>query len=136
MFKKIFSFNGRIRRLEYGLSMIIYVIAFMLSTIPIGAISGASSDAYSSSDYNGGATLISLILWIPIFWFIWAQGAKRCHDLGRSGWWQIIPFYCLWLIFEDGYPGLNKYVNNPKGIESIDPDIYRSSSENNQGQKF
>jgi len=50
-----------------------------------------------------------------LLWFLWAQGAKRCHDLGKNGWWQIIPFYVLLLVFQDGQPGLNKYGFNPKG---------------------
>ena len=32
---------------------------------------------------------------IPIMWFLLAQGAKRCHDTGRSGWWQLIPMFWI-----------------------------------------
>jgi len=49
------------------------------------------------------------LLWIPLLWFFWAQSAKRCHDLNKSGWWQIIPFYFLWLWFEKGIGGPNEY---------------------------
>ena len=55
------------------------------------------------------------LVYIPLLWFLYAQGAKRCHDLGNSGWWQIIPFYIFWLLFQDGQTGVNKYGNNPKG---------------------
>jgi uncharacterized membrane protein YhaH (DUF805 family) len=51
---------------------------------------------------------------IPLLWFVWAQGAKRCHDLGQSGWYQIIPFYVLWMIFGSGKNGINRYGVNPK----------------------
>jgi uncharacterized membrane protein YhaH (DUF805 family) len=57
-----------------------------------------------------------LILMIPMLWFIWAQGATRCYDVGNSGWWQLIPFYGLWLLFQDGQPGSNNYGENPKGV--------------------
>jgi uncharacterized membrane protein YhaH (DUF805 family) len=45
-----------------------------------------------------------------------AQGAKRCHDRGNSGIWQIIPFYGLWMLFADGDLGRNEYGANPKGL--------------------
>jgi len=97
MFANSFSFSGRIRRMEYGISFIIYII--LLQVVNEIAIQ----------------TPIIGILTFPLLWFLWAQGAKRCHDLGKNGWWQIIPFYVLLLIFQDGQPGLNKYGFNPKG---------------------
>ena len=60
----------------------------------------------------------NLILLIPVYWFLLAQGAKRCHDRGNSGWYQIIPFYNLWMLFADSEKGVNDYGLNPKGIEN------------------
>lgn len=84
MFQAPFSFNGRIRRTEFGLSYIIYtifvlIISFVQETYP---------------DFS-----FIVILYIPMLWFLYAQGAKRCHDRGNSGWYQIIPFYVLWMLF-------------------------------------
>jgi uncharacterized membrane protein YhaH (DUF805 family) len=104
MFKNPFSFKGRIRRTEYGLSFIIYAIP----TLIINTTIEESEDA--------ATLLIVLLVSIPLLWFIWAQGAKRCHDKGNSGWYQIIPFYVFWLLFSDGDQWLNKYGPNPKGI--------------------
>jgi len=101
MFKNPFSFEGRIRRTEYGVSFIIYAVIAVI----VNAIISSSSDA-----------AILGIAYIPMLWFLWAQGAKRCHDLGNNGWWQIIPFYALWLLFQDGQHGSNQYGENPKGI--------------------
>ncbi|MDR0798218.1 MAG: DUF805 domain-containing protein, partial [Dysgonamonadaceae bacterium] len=56
-------------------------------------------------------------------WFLWAQGAKRCHDRDRTGWYQMIPFYFLWLIFADGEYGENDYGPNPKGLGNYEEDI-------------
>lgn len=105
MFEKPFSFEGRIRRSEYGISFIIYVILNVL----ISFISEAGGEE---------AIIFSLIFTIPNLWFFWAQGAKRCHDVGNSGWYQIIPFYVFWMLFQDGKVGVNKYGDNPKGIQS------------------
>ena len=104
MFKYPFSFEGRIRRTEYGLSVIIYAV---FETI----ISRLGSE-------TGGG--IILILLIPVIWLLLAQATKRCHDVGNSGWWQLIPLYGLWLVFQDGDHGPNQYGENPKGIGNQD----------------
>jgi uncharacterized membrane protein YhaH (DUF805 family) len=98
MFSSPFSFDGRIRRTEYGISYIIIVMV----NIFLNAIVA-----------SGEVPIIGLA-YIPALWFLWAQGAKRCHDMGQSGWFQIIPFYVLWMIFASGEKGINKYGVNPK----------------------
>ena len=37
------------------------------------------------------------------------QSIKRARDRGASGWWILVPFYGLWLLFGDSVPGENKY---------------------------
>lgn len=107
MFKKPFSFEGRIRRLEYGLTIIISTIAvFFIATI-------ASMIMISSV---GLGFIFWLLALIPLTWIGWAQGTKRCHDMSRSGWYQLIPFYGLFMLFQDGDDGVNEYGLNPKGI--------------------
>ncbi|MFD1293949.1 DUF805 domain-containing protein [Lutibacter holmesii] len=105
MFKNPFSFEGRIRRLEYGLSLIIgfvYVIFLFL--------------VFASSSVDSFDIIIpfAIMLMLPYFWFIWAQGAKRCHDLGNNGWTQLIPLEFFDLFFDDSVKGPNKYGDNPK----------------------
>ena len=101
MFEKPFSFDGRIRRTEYGISVIIYAVIYVI----ILAVIESS---------NGDAGFLGIAL-IPMFWFLIAQAAKRCHDVGNSGWWQLIPLYGFWLLFQEGELGQNQYGNNPKG---------------------
>lgn len=103
MFKNPFEFTGRIRRTEYGLSYIIYILIYFLSISLIGQM----------GDFG---ILLFFVIWIPMFWFLIAQGAKRCHDRGNSGWYQLIPFYGLIMLFGDSDEGPNKYGPNPKGI--------------------
>lgn len=104
MFKAPFSFEGRIRRTEYGLSYLIY-LAF---SIPFNIF-------LQSDERSAMASIIFVVLLIPFFWFLIAQGAKRCHDRGNSGWYQLIPFYSLWMLFADSDHGPNEYGPNPKG---------------------
>jgi uncharacterized membrane protein YhaH (DUF805 family) len=111
MFKNPFSFNGRIRRLEYGLTSLInlvYVIIAMYLLISSGTI---DITKFSITD-----RVIFYLACSPSIYFGIAQAAKRCHDLGNSGWWQLIPFYGFWLLFEDGEIGDNAYGENPKGL--------------------
>jgi uncharacterized membrane protein YhaH (DUF805 family) len=102
MFQHPFSFKGRIRRLEYCLSYLVYFIYYF----PMGII--------DENDISGGFAIIWLMLLIPMYWFLLAQGAKRCHDRDNSGWYQIIPFYGLWMLFADGDCGINSYGESPK----------------------
>lgn len=116
MFKNPFSFEGRIRRTEYGLTTIIYVVLATVINLII-------------EESRGDADILGLA-YIPMLWVLWAQGAKRCHDVGNSGWWQLIPFYALWLIFQDGQPGANQYGENPKGIQAMGGQTYQGGSNN------
>ena len=107
MFSAPFSIKGRIRRLEYGLSILIYyglifVVGFILGLI--GVTDGET--------FGLGILYISII---PIWVWLIMQGSKRCHDRGNSGWFQLIPFYSLWMLFADGEIGDNEYGSNPKG---------------------
>lgn len=103
MFSQSFSFKGRIRRLEYGLSYIIYSVWYGIISVAVEEESVVGS-------------IICLITFVPAIWFMLAQGCKRCHDRDNSGWYQIIPFYFLWMLFADGDVGDNDYGPNPKGI--------------------
>ena len=102
MFKRPFSFHGRIRRLEYGISLIIFGLWNTISNALAGDLDTSS------------VALVNCIGWVVIIWFAFAQACKRCHDLGNSGWFQIIPFYGLWLLFAEGDEGENEYGENPK----------------------
>lgn len=120
MFKNSFSFNGRIRRTEYGISLIVYLVAAFIVNVIIQL---------------GGAAGIIILAYIPMLWFLFAQGAKRCHDRGNSGWYQIIPFYVFWMIFDDSVYGINEYGTNPKVFE-IQQKTESSESLVNQDTSF
>ncbi len=98
MFSNPFSFEGRIRRTEFGISFIIIVIVAIFV-----------DEIVQSGEFQSGR-----LAYIPMYWFLFAQSAKRCHDIGDSGWWQFLPLYVLWLLFKDSVKGDNKYGSNPK----------------------
>ena len=102
--KKLLSFRGRARRKEYwAVALIIAVIGYVLEA------------AFAPENAEGGMLSIYLILNIPVIWVSVATAARRCHDLGHNGWWQLIPFYTIWMGFVNGQKGRNQYGANPKG---------------------
>ncbi|MFI5161534.1 MAG: MFS transporter [Sphingobacteriales bacterium] len=99
-----FSFNGRIRRTEYAISMFIS-----------GAVYVAIKNILNNNQtHNQWALIACLIASIITLWFSLAQGAKRCHDINRNGWYQLIPFYSLWLLYKTGEKDANDYGNVPQ----------------------
>lgn len=99
MFKNPFSFKGCIRRTEYAITYIFFII-FYFTVAPLVETS------------SHGALLAYLIL--PVMWFLLAQGAKRCHDIGRNGWWQLIPMFWIVLLVAKSHDEINTYGQNPK----------------------
>lgn len=118
MFQNLFSFEGRIRRTEYGISIIIYAFIAVILNLIVESERDAS---------------FLFILYIPTLWFVFSQAAKRCHDVGNSGWWQLIPLYGFWLLFQDGDPGPNQYGDNPKGNQILN-NGYNTNYNNQQQQ--
>lgn len=74
--------------------------------------------AQSLGDSKGIANIVySLAVLVPSI----AVSARRLHDIGKSGWWQLIVLvpiiggiYLLVLVCTDSNAGDNKYGPNPK----------------------
>ena len=104
--KKYADFNGRARRKEFWMfALINFVIMIVL-----GIVDSMIGIQVLSAIYALGVLLPSL-----------AVGARRLHDIGRTGWWQLIglvPFIGLLVLIIffvlDSNPGDNKYGPNPK----------------------
>ncbi|MDN4017295.1 DUF805 domain-containing protein [Zwartia panacis] len=99
---KFATFSGRATRSEFWWFYLFTVLLGWGATI-VGALV-----------LDGGAflgNLVSLIFLIPTF----AAGSRRLHDIGRSGWWQLLVITVigvLLLIFwfaSDSEKAANKY---------------------------
>jgi len=114
MFKAPFLFKGRIRRIEFCLSLVIYFASFLIISIICYEVFGWNDSI------NG---FIFFIFFITTLWSFFAQSTKRCHDIGENGWCQLIPFYIFELCFKKGQLGDNKYGTDPKEKKNKDATI-------------
>lgn len=111
VFKKYFDFTGRARRSEYWYYVLFYTIAYIVMmgvAIALVAMDGGIIIALS------WVVLVAIAL--PFF----ALTARRLHDTGRSGWWQLVSlipligFFVLlyWMILGSD-DGDNSYGERP-----------------------
>ena len=131
MFKAPFSFDGRIRRIEYFLSGIVGGIVFSIAwALGIGTfILGAGMGSAGGSVFG---LLIGLAALVASMWFSLAQGVKRLHDLDKSGWLILLMFvpivnalFGLYMLFADGTVGPNQYGEDPKNRMRIKHSLLR-----------
>ena len=85
---KYFNFDGNASRSEFWWFTLFYLTLSLLGRTLDGNL--------SASGLNIGfwESLISLLLIIPYL----AVTCRRLHDIGRSGWWQLIGFTIIGLI--------------------------------------
>ena len=108
--KKYAVFNGRARRSEYWYFVLFNVIASILFAIVDYSI--GTMDIDSGRGILG--TIYSLGVIIPSI----AVSVRRMHDVGKSGWFILIPIYNLILAITEGEREENQYGPDPKN-----PDI-------------
>lgn len=98
--QKYAQFNGRARRKEYWMfALVNLIISFIL-----GFVSGLIGFAHLSTVYSVAVLLPAI-----------AVGIRRMHDVGKSGWFILIPIYNLILACTPGEMGPNEYGEDPKG---------------------
>ena len=101
-------FNGRARRKEYWMFILFNsIVAFVL-----GFIEGMLDIAPSTDESILGG-IYSLIVFVPSL----AVAVRRMHDVGKSGWFCLIPIYNFILVVSEGDKGDNQYGPDPKEIE-------------------
>ena len=98
--KRYAQFTGRARRAEYWYFAL---FNFLLSLV-IGGVANLIK-------FPLLGTIVSLGLFVPAI----AVGIRRMHDVGKSGWFFLIPIYNLILACTEGQTGENEYGPDPKG---------------------
>lgn len=106
-------FKGRITRRDYCYSYLISALTFIASLVVIWGslylIERFFQIAISKRMHI--ASLLSLTISYVI---LVSSMVRRCHDIGISGWWILIPFYPFLLFFWAPDKEANKYGENPR----------------------
>jgi uncharacterized membrane protein YhaH (DUF805 family) len=104
--KNYANFDGRARRAEYW-----YFFLFnMIIAFPLAIVGGLIGNTILS-------TLYSCAIFLPSL----AVGVRRMHDVGKSGWYLLIPIYSFILAVTEGDSGPNNYGPDPKDESQNDP---------------
>lgn len=101
------NFSGRARRSEYWY----FVLFNFIISLVLGFVGVAINFEFLGNIY-------SLAVLIPSL----AVAVRRMHDVGKSGWFILIPIYNLILACTDSQPGDNEYGPNPKSVSTASSD--------------
>jgi uncharacterized membrane protein YhaH (DUF805 family) len=98
------NFSSRSRRREYWTYILFFYLFAFIVTV---------ADALIGQQIF--LSIYFLLMVVPSI----AVGVRRMHDVGKSGWFLLVPFYNIILFFTDGTIGENKYGSDPKGREKV-----------------
>jgi uncharacterized membrane protein YhaH (DUF805 family) len=106
------KFEGRATRPEYWYFLLMTVLIFIILAVFDGILGTFRSSA--------GMGLLSGIFIVALAIPSLAVGTRRLHDIGRSGWWQLLNVvpYIGWLILVvlftlRGQPASNRFGDVP-----------------------
>jgi uncharacterized membrane protein YhaH (DUF805 family) len=148
----LFSFNGRVGRLAYFLGTLIFALIGGLLLMALGHKTGVK-------DQGLVLTLVETIVGFTSLASCCALGAKRFHDLNKSGWWLlatlgvvavaavvgfVVPglglvgmagaalfsiFQAIQLLFFKGHPGNNDFGTPPAVMRQLTGDETADAAE-------
>ena len=108
--KHLINFHGRANRAEFWkVNLIILVIGLVLQLIALGLLGNTS--AQTQGQFENLLTAFSAVTALPLL----ALGSRRLHDIGKSGWWQLLMLTGVGLIpltiwfLKDGQAQENTY---------------------------
>lgn len=121
------DFSGRARRKEFWMFVLFNVIAAVILSI-LDNLLGLSSSSATDTGFYYNAGILTSIYQLAVLIPSLAVGARRLHDTGRSGWWQLIALIPLvgaiiLIVFwaSEGHRGPNQHGMNPKELAAGTP---------------
>jgi len=104
--RKYTVFTGRARRSEYW-----YFVLFNFLNSILTSMMDLTFGLYNlETGYGVINTIYAALVLVPAI----AVGVRRMHDVGKSGWYFLIPLYNIFLAVRPGDTGENKYGTDPK----------------------
>mgnify|MGYP003352526186 FL=1 len=85
--RRFVDFKGRSNRLQYVSFLLFYILVDLFLTL-----------------VNPNSVTINQFVMAMLFVPLIAVEIRRSHDVGRSGWWILVPFYSLYLMFAKTKP--------------------------------
>lgn len=85
--KRSFNFSDRARRREYGWFYLINTLIAIILNILVGVCAVIGLEGMA-----GGLSIVSYLYQFAILIPMISVTTRRLHDLGWSGWWQLLPY--------------------------------------------
>nr|WP_321224747.1 DUF805 domain-containing protein [uncultured Psychroserpens sp.] len=104
------NFNGRARRKEYWMFILFHMIFTYGGLIVLGLIAAALDSPFI-------LFIVHIYLFAVLIPTI-AVAVRRMHDVGKSGWYMLIPIYSFILAITEGEKGTNQYGPDPKSADN------------------
>ena len=93
--RRFSDFKGRSTRIQYNSFLLFYILVdFFVNLI------------------NPNLTTLNFIIVVVLFVPLLACQIRRSHDVGKSGWWILIPFYSVYLMFKPTVPPAAEETNS------------------------
>lgn len=111
LIEKYATFSGRARRSEFwwwylAQTLITYIMSRVVSftsDVPVSSFASSSGELFGIIWDSMGSVLknpvwwLSMVVCLALFIPNIAAISRRFHDIGKSGWWQILPYALLLL---------------------------------------
>ena len=110
--KKYVQFSGRARRSEYWYFFLFSTIISIVLAVVDYAMGTRTEDPFGGRGILGNIYTLAILL--PSI----AVAIRRMHDVGKSGWFILIPIYNFILACTDGEKGTNQYGPDPKNPDA------------------
>ena len=118
--KNYANFNGRAKRSELWF-FYLFVVLVSIGTSILDFI----------IDYTGNFILFNSIATLALLIPQFSAGSRRLHDIGKSGWWQLIGFTGIGLI-----PLIIWLASEGSTKSPIKKSVNKTSSDNNNASKL